>query len=110
MKLKKKTIKLDENKNHIWSSSTLYSKKIRDERSNWFYAFLDTKPEITPKEMLNFHQYTEGENQENGLVINRNDFLKTLSITQTVIEKNKVVLSHLDLQQHKDFINTFTTI
>ena len=108
--IEKITTNLDENKNHIWSSSTLYPKNVREQRSKWFYNFLDTKPEISPEEMLNFHQYTEQGNQENGLVINRNNSLKTLSITQTVIEKNKVVLSYLDLQKHKDFTNTFTTI
>jgi uncharacterized protein with NRDE domain len=108
--VEKSTISLDVTQNHIWSSSTLYPKDIREKRANWFHTFLDTKPEVDATEMFNFHRYTEGENLENGLVINRNDFMKTLSITQTVIEKNKVVLSHYDLQQQKDFTNTFITI
>jgi hypothetical protein len=36
-----------------------------------------------------FHRHTEEGNQENGLVINRNEELKTFSITQAVIEKTK---------------------
>lgn len=108
--VEKSTINLDVSQNHIWSSSTLYPKDIREKRANWFHTFLDTKPEVDEVEMFNFHRYTEGENQENGLVINRNDLMKTLSITQTVIDKNKVVLSHYDLQQQKDFTNTFITI
>ena len=108
--VEKSTINLDVTQNHIWSSSTLYPKEIREKRANWFHTFLDTKPEVDATEMFNFHRYTEVENLENGLVINRNDFMKTLSITQTVIEKNKVVLSHYDLQQQKDFTNTFITI
>ncbi|MBY0486569.1 MAG: NRDE family protein [Flavobacteriaceae bacterium] len=108
--VEKSTINLDITHNHIWSSSTLYPRDIREKRANWFYAYLDTKPEVDETEMFNFHRYTEEENQENGLVINRNDSMKTLSITQAVIEKNKVVLSHYDLQQQKDFTNTFITI
>ena len=107
--VQKETISLDATQNHIWSSSTLYSKEIRDKRANWFATFIDTKPEVNPAEMFNFHRYAEGDNKEHGLVINRNDELKTLSITQTVIDKNKVVLSHYDLQQQKEFTNSFIT-
>lgn len=108
--IEKSTINLEVTQNHIWSSSTLYPKDIREKRANWFHTFLDTKPEVDATEMFNFHRYTEEKNQENGLVINRNDLMKTLSITQTVIDQNKVVLSHYDLQQQKDFTNTFITI
>lgn len=68
----KETAALDANKNHIWSSATLYSKDIRENRSNWFYDFLESNPIVSEKEMFQFHRYTEPENQENGLVINRN--------------------------------------
>ena len=88
----KETTALDTTKNYVWSSATLYSKEIRESRSNWFYTFLATNPGVSEQEMLHFHQYTEAENQENGLVINRNEELKTLSITQSVTEKNKVAI------------------
>jgi len=106
----KETTPLDIHKNHVWSSSTLYSRAIREKRSNWFYTFLETNPEISETEMLRFHRYTEQENQENGLVINRNDEMKTFSITQSVIEKNKVAILHHDLIHQKDFITSFITI
>ena len=106
----KTELQLDANQNYIWSSATLYPKEVRAKRANWFVTFLETKPEITAEEMFNFHRYTEEENQENGLVINRNDILKTMSITQTVIEKNKVVLSHYDLQEQTEFTNSFIII
>jgi uncharacterized protein with NRDE domain len=103
----KETKELDANQNHIWSSSTLYAASVREKRANWFKAFLDTKPEVNEKELFNFHRYTETENKENGLVINRNDILKTLSITQTVIETNKVAIHYADLIAEKEFSNTF---
>lgn len=106
----KNTLQLDANQNYIWSSSTLYSKEIRDQRANWFATFIDTIPAVNEIEMFNFHRYTEGDNKEHGLVINRNDVLKTLSITQTVIDKNKVVLSHYDLQEQAAFTNSFITL
>lgn len=107
---KKSTVDLEIDKNYVWSSSTLYSKEIREQRSNWFYAFLDSNPEITEAKMLHFHRYTEADNNEHGLVINRNDELKTLSITQSVIEKNKVMIHHLDLIAVKKYSKTFISI
>lgn len=106
----KETKALDINKNHVWSSSTLYPKEIRDKRSDWFYTFLQTNPQISETEMLRFHRYTEEENQENGLVINRNEEMKTLSITQSIIEKNKVAILHYDLIHQKESSTSFITI
>ena len=103
----KSTLQLDVNENHIWSSSTLYSQEIRQQRAHWFAAFLDTKPEVTFEEMFHFHRYTEAENSQHGLIINRNDKLKTLSITQSVIDQNKITVMHHDLIEQKEFSNTF---
>ena len=108
--IEKSTLELDINQSHIWSSSTLYSKEIREKRASWFYTFLDTKPEVNADELFNFHRYTEEENTEHGLVINRNDTLKTLSITQTVLEKNKVEIHYNDLIAERDFSNTFISV
>jgi hypothetical protein len=52
--------------------------------------------------MYDFHRHAEEENQENGLVINRNEELKTFSITQAVI-RNKVTIFHYDLMAQEDF-------
>lgn len=111
---------LDKEQNYVWSSSTLYNREIREKRSEWFYQFLDTtrgaaelsaaKPEVNEEEMLLFHKYSNNENKENGLVINRKDKLKTLSITQTVIEQNKVDLLHYDLINQDEFANSFLII
>ena len=108
--IEKTTVALDVNKNHIWSSSTLYSAAIREKRANWFNTFLDTKPEVNEAELFNFHRYTEEENTEHGLVINRNDALKTLSITQAVVEKNKVQMTHYDLMKNDSFNHAFIII
>jgi uncharacterized protein with NRDE domain len=108
--IEKETKELDTNESHIWSSSTLYPSKIREKRTSWFHTFLDKKPEVNEEELFHFHRYTEEENTEHGLVINRNDVLKTLSITQTVIEKNKVEIHYADLIAEKEYSNTFISI
>ncbi|MGV3697261.1 NRDE family protein [Flavobacterium sp.] len=106
----KSKLELDPNQSHIWSSSTLYPLEIRRERADWFYNFLDMHTMINEADMLNFHRYTESENTEHGLVIDREGLLKTLSITQTVIEKNKVVVHYSDLISETDFSNTFISV
>ncbi|TDE29253.1 hypothetical protein E0I61_08790 [Flavobacterium ranwuense] len=106
----KETTPLDSQLNHIWSSSTLYPSAIREKRSNWFYTFMNDNSEISESKMHDFHRYTEKGNDENGLVINRNDEMKTLSITQSVIEKNKVAILHYDLIAQQDFSTSFITV
>lgn len=108
--IEKETILLDASQNHIWSSSTLYSAELRQKRAQWFSTFMEINPEVSSKELFHFHRYTEEQNHEHGLVINRNDALKTLSITQTVIEKNKVKICYNDLITEKEFLNTFLTL
>ncbi len=94
---------LDANKKHIWSSSTLYSTKIREERSHWFYEFLENKKLLSEDNLLDFHQNTENKNLEYGLKINRNDYLQTLSITQFVIENEVSTMRYFDLIKNEDF-------
>ncbi|MFC7772704.1 NRDE family protein [Flavobacterium sp. GCM10027622] len=106
----KETLQLDENKNHIWSSATLYPKEIRESRANWFSEFMCTHDSVNEENMYHFHRYTQENDIQNGLVINRDDVLKTLSITQSVIDKNKVSLHHYDLVQDEKFTNSFIVI
>ena len=95
--VEKSTTEFDAKQFHIWSSSTLYSKEIREQRKKWFQDFIKVKTNLTPEEILHFHQFTELENKEFGLQINRNDVLKTISITQCKVTSNKIKMEYLDL-------------
>lgn len=108
--VEKESVKLNSKENYIWSSSTLYPKNIRETRAHWFANFLNTKKEIHENELFDFHRYTEDANKENGLVINRDNLLQTLSITQTVIEKNKVVVLYHDLLGSKETSQSFLIV
>lgn len=88
---------IDEKQFYIWSSSTLYSKETREQRKTWFYNFMQNKSNPTAEEILDFHQFTESENKEFGLQINRNDVLKTISITQCKVTNDKIEMVYLDL-------------
>ena len=88
----------------------LYPKAVRQKRATWFANFLRFNADPSPKDMYHFHHYTESGDTENGLVINRNNFLKTLSITQTVIHGNSVKMNYHDLTGHKDFVHSFMIV
>ncbi|OIQ22493.1 MAG: hypothetical protein BM557_00455 [Flavobacterium sp. MedPE-SWcel] len=101
---------LDSSQNHIWASATLYSKEIQVKRKELFFDFLNTKILPVNDNILEFHQFTESEDIENGLVINRNGVLKTVSITQFVHHKNKVNLYYKDLMSGSEKTKTVVTI
>lgn len=106
----KEFIKLNSFENYIWSSSTLYSKEIREMRQEWFSKYMLDVPNCSADDILQFHQHTQDQNQENGFVINRNELLKTLSISQTEIDQNKVEVNYHDLIEKRSFKSTFITI
>lgn len=106
--IEKEIVQLDQSIHHIWSSSTLYSSEIRSQRAHWFEKFLINQQEVDSLKLLEFHQYTEGNNQDFGLIINRENALKTLSITQAVIKQNELVFTYLDLQNQTHFVNSYS--
>ncbi|WP_310556867.1 NRDE family protein [Flavobacterium sp.] len=108
--VEKDKINLDTSEKHIWSSSTLYSKKIREQRSNWFYDFFKIKNNISETDLYNFHSNTQTDDAENGLVINRNNHLKTISISQIVIQDKNVIFEYNDLIINNKTINSFQII
>ena len=108
--IEKDTIKLDISKKYIWSSSTLYPKEIREERSLWFYDFIKRKESVSESDLYDFHSDTESDNSENGLIINRNNILKTVSISQVIIQKEKAIFNYNDLISNKNFTNSFQII
>ena len=93
---------------HFWSSSTLYSEAVRDQRHHWFQNFLQFR-DVSEDSILDFHKYTNEEDQENGLVINRKSGIRTQSICQAVCELNRIELMYEDLPSKKSKkINAFT--
>ena len=89
---------LDAAASHIWSSATLYSPAAASQRETWFNEFVSNSDRGKNAESIfNFHHTEKGEDKENGLVINREGFTLTKSITQTVHAGNSLTLKHFDL-------------
>lgn len=96
--IEKSLIQLDANKAYIWSSTTLYSKAVISLRKCWFYEFLNqNKKNICSNDFISFHTNTNKNDNQNGLVMNRNNLMLTKNITQCEITKDNFTLTHFDL-------------
>lgn len=103
--IKKSCCFLDINHPHIWSSSTLYDEANRRKREKWFYQFLSNKPwNISNNDLIEFHTNTKKEDEENGLIINRNNKMLTKNVTQVELSNKQFVLRHWDLTENKETI------
>lgn len=67
-------------KEHIWSSSPLYSEDMKQSRKKWFEQLKKTEG-FSAKTLLDFHHNAGEGNKESDLIIDRG-FLKTQSISQ----------------------------
>lgn len=81
---------------HIWSSATLYNQEQRSLRQLWFEEFIRKNNTLNEEKIHNFHAHTQPENNEFGLVINRDDMLKTVSISQLIFRNNKIKMTYID--------------
>lgn len=89
---------LDNQKAKIWASSTLYENEVKVQRKLDFdYWLANLSMEITKEQVVSFHQDTRSEDLENGFVINRGERVKTLSITNIILDNDSVQLFHKDL-------------
>lgn len=83
-------------KSHIWSSSTLYNRIQRIKRKQWFEEFCRYNMPLTVTKILSFHTDTQAKNTEYGLVIDREDKTKTVSITQLLLKNDKLEMTYID--------------
>lgn len=101
------TDELKINQTYIWSSSTLYAPEIQQQRAEWFSQYLKENQEISAEKMKLFHKNTEPKDKKNGLIINRDNLYKTLSVTQAVISETSIFVNHSDLIQEEEYTITF---
>ncbi len=90
----RKELNIDEN--YIWSSATLYDQEAIVKRENLFNDFMSKSSDVTEQSIIDFH-HNDNNDSENGFIINRNNQLKTFSITQTVYETATIKMNHYDL-------------
>jgi len=82
---------------HFWSSVTLYPEKVRKQRHNLFDVWLNQHPLYSPDDIRAFHRYGGTGDRANDFVMNRNDIVKTLSISSVWLKDNQYVFDHVNL-------------
>jgi len=95
---------LDENKPYIWSSVTLYSPNVRSKREWMFKEWLSKNLEHLPSDpnlVFDFHQFSEENAANEGIAINRDNVMKTVSITAVSVLNHSVALQYRDLINHQ---------
>ncbi|UKM66275.1 NRDE family protein [Flavobacteriaceae bacterium GSB9] len=83
----------------MWSSSTLYSPKMKAERLQWFEEFKKNNA-LSADTLIAFHKTAGNGNNDYGVIMDRG-FVKTTSITQVVKQKKKVEMAYKNLQNNK---------
>ena len=89
---------LDTNAPHFWSSVTLYPERVRQWRSALFESWLEENKPYTQESIIEFHKYGSDDDW-NGFVMNRNERVRTLSITSVRV---------LEAAMHFKYFNLIT--
>ncbi|TNE80143.1 MAG: hypothetical protein EP332_08680 [Bacteroidetes bacterium] len=97
---------LDPTAPEIWSSSTLYSPEVRAERRAWFEQALHEGGFAKQDEILHFHRFTGKGNKQQDLVMQRGEFLRTLSISSLEIKAKAGTLVHQNLTANNELRRT----
>jgi Transport and Golgi organisation 2 len=84
---------------HIWSSSLLYTPKMKQLRETWFSEFMAETKKPSNAEILKFHTEAGIGDPSTNLLMDR-DFVKTKSITQIQKDQAAVSMYYKDLQEN----------
>ncbi|PVW17043.1 NRDE family protein [Marixanthomonas spongiae] len=90
----------------IWSSSLLYTEKMKQKREQWFSGFLFENLRPTSEKILHFHKTAGEGNTESDVIMDRG-FVKTKSITQ-VVKNDEVTMRYEDLEKEAVFKESFS--
>lgn len=86
---------------HLWASATLYEPAVVTTKQGWLTDFLQAHPNPDQESLVHFHQHGGIPDPQNGMLIDRQGSVKTLSITSIQIVKSEVNIIQ------NDFTNVF---
>ncbi len=88
----------DISKPMIWSSVTLYDKAIIAEREKWLADHLKTLGNVIKQgDIVRFHRETNTDDKTNGVLIDRNNIYKTVSVSSVFKNANEHRFCYFDL-------------
>jgi hypothetical protein len=88
---------LNKDSPHIWSSVTLYSDEVILKRKNWFTSWLVSNTQHKTESIRLFHNIAGEGDIENDILMNRNDFMRTVSITTIERKTSGITMIYEDL-------------
>jgi len=94
----KETLRIDASQPHIWSSVTLYDDAAIAARRAWFRAWMDENPDPSQQEILQFHQSAGDDDRYNGLLMDRDGRMLTVSISSLQSSPEAAIMRYLDMQ------------
>jgi uncharacterized protein with NRDE domain len=98
----------DVQKPRIWSSVTLYAPEVIARRKEWFESFIKNNGKVDANHILNFHHFAGDGDKTNDVMMNRNDELFTVSISQLHRTNSDSAFHYFDLQNNQKSKQQFT--
>ncbi|RRO19788.1 NRDE family protein [Flavobacteriaceae bacterium 14752] len=108
--VKKYTKNIDTSMHHIWASATLYNKTQRQNRRDWFDVFLGQNKAIKPQDTINFHTGSYTKDKANDMMMQRDQDLKTTSVSQININTKFRNFIYKDLETSKNYQLNLNTL
>lgn len=89
------------NEPHIWSSVTLYSPEIVSKRELWFQEWLNKNEK--PENIVDFHTFGGEGDKSVDIKMDREGFLKTVSISSIRKVSQDIHFQYIDLKNSKKY-------
>ncbi len=89
--------KLDTSLPYLWASCTLYSEEWQMKRQKWFSDWQVKNPKFNQSTVLYFHKNAGEGNPEYDVVMNRNNMVRTTSVTSVVKSEMEMSVRYEDM-------------
>ena len=94
--------RLDPDKAHIWSSSTLYTPEIQGKRKEWFENYLKDHSNLTISDAKYIHRHGHVGDPTQNYIMNRNNIVCTVSISHVIVSGEGMQFEFSDIIEHQD--------
>jgi hypothetical protein len=75
----------------------LYTQEIIQKREQWFSEWLQQHPQPSSEDILSFHLFGGNDDSENGIRMNRNNEMLTVSVTNIIGDKISANMIYKDI-------------
>jgi hypothetical protein len=93
---------------HIWSSATLYPSAVSKDRERWLQQWYASVSDVNTNSILDFHRTAGSGDRENGLVIDRQGVVATMSITLIRLAAPRATMVYVDLRSGKEYVENLS--